>query len=167
MRFGKAKPTLGIFLLFLKPVDRPATQRPRTARAVPALKLPLTALLLQMLFMTDEQLTQMRTLASAHTTDSSWNSCSTKAITATIGHFGHPVNCAVASPDGQFLAVVGDVPRVWIVTAQQGFETVPGNSKTLHFKAKAPMRSRGEHPWQSVNPGRLDCFVNRATFVAE
>lgn len=113
--------------------------------------------LLQILFMTDDQMTQARSLAASQTTEtSSWTGSSTQAMTATIGHFGHPINCAVSSPDGKYVAAVGDAPRAWIVSAKHGYEWIVGKSRTFAFGAKRPMRSRSDtHLRQDVSPGKL------------
>lgn len=108
--------------------------------------------LLQILYMTNDQLSQAHTLAATHTTDNSWNSCSMQGMTAVIGHFGQPVNCAVASPDGKHVAVVGDTPRACVVSAKHGYEWMPGKSRTFAFGAKMPMRSSLDA--HTVNPGR-------------
>ena len=110
---------------------------------------------MQILYMTNDQLSQAHTLAATHTTDNSWNSCSSQAMTAVIGHFGQPVNCAVASPDGKHVAVVGDTPRACVVSAKHGYEWLPGKSRTFGFGAKMPMRSRSDaNSWGRVTPGR-------------
>lgn len=104
--------------------------------------------------MTNGQLLQARAFAAAHTTDSSWDSCSTSAMTATIGHFGFPVNCAVPSPNGQHVAVVGDAPRAWVVSAKHGYEWLSSKSRTFNFAAKMAMKNRTDmRRWETVSEG--------------
>ncbi len=86
----------------------------------------------QVLFMSDQQLIDMHHTATTNPHhDVSWDSFSSPATTAVLSHFPEACNCAVASPDGQWVAVVGDASCLQLLHASQGYTYDTGNLKPL------------------------------------
>lgn len=46
---------------------------------------------------------------------------STHVAAVSIGPWPYGINCAVASPDGKLLAVVGDSQHLWLLHEEQGY----------------------------------------------
>ncbi len=86
----------------------------------------------QVLFMSDQQLMDMHHTATTNPhQDVSWDSFSSPATTAVLSHFPEACNCAVASPDGQWVAVVGDATCLQLLHASQGYTYDTGILKHL------------------------------------
>ena len=97
--------------------------------------------------MTDQQLLGMHHMACTNPDqEAAWDSFSSLGHTAVMSSFPGPCNCAVASPDGQWVAVVGDAACLLLLHASQGYEFKTGQNKKqksakLHFGAKNPRRT--------------------------
>jgi len=79
--------------------------------------------------------------------------------TDVIGPLDCPVNCAVPSPDGRFIAAVGDSRRVSLLeqAPQEGGVYAVEGSKSLTFSAAAPKTFMG---MDVVDPGCQYCAWN-------
>lgn len=67
-----------------------------------------------------------------------WAVYSTPAQTLVIGnHLRAPCNCATASPDGQWIAAVGDQPVLHLLHTSEGYGVA------LHPKAGGPKQGQG------------------------
>ena len=91
----------------------------------------IVAVSVQVLFMSDQQLMDMHHTATTNPhRDVSWDSFSTPATTAVLSHFPEACNCAVASPDGQWVAVVGDASCLQLLHTSQGYAYDTGKTNT-------------------------------------
>lgn len=102
--------------------------------------------------MSDQQLLAMQQRASNDPAPpGAWGPYSTPAQTLVIGnHLRAPCNCATASPDGQWIAAVGDAPLLHLLHISEGYgmgvdPKKPGVKKqggskgaVLKFSAKQP-----------------------------
>ncbi|KAL0047594.1 hypothetical protein WJX82_007383 [Trebouxia sp. C0006] len=125
------------------------------------------------LFMSDQQLIDMHHTATTNPHhDVSWDSFSSPATTAVLSHFPEACNCAVASPDGQWVAVVGDASCLQLLHASQGYTYDTGKPKKqksamLSFGAKRPRNTTRSRPRSSVSPGsQYCCWNNDSSLVA-
>ncbi|DBA91082.1 TPA: hypothetical protein ACH3X1_016047 [Trebouxia sp. C0004] len=125
------------------------------------------------LFMSDQQLMDMHHTATTNPhQDVSWGSLSSPATTAVLSHFPEACNCAVASPNGQWVAVVGDASCLQLLHASQGYTYDTGKPKKqksamLSFGAKRPRRTTRSRPRSSVSPGsQYCCWNNDSSLVA-
>ncbi|KAA6424201.1 MAG: hypothetical protein FRX49_06160 [Trebouxia sp. A1-2] len=125
------------------------------------------------LFMSDQQLMDMHHTATTNPhQDVSWDSFSTPATTAVLSHFPEACNCAVASPDGQWVAVVGDASCLQLLHTSQGYAYDTGKPKKqksamLSFGAKRPRHTTRSRPRSSVSPGsQYCCWNNDSSLVA-
>jgi len=109
--------------------------------------------------MTDQQLMDMHHTATTNPNqETSWDAFSTQGVTAVLSSFPAPCNCAVPSPDGQWVAIVGDAGCLQLLHASQGYEYDTGKprkqkSAVLNFGAKRPHRCTRSRPRSSVSPG--------------
>ena len=121
---------------------------------------------LQVLFMSDRQLLDMRQRAEfGRVPPDEWGAYSTPAQTIVIGsHLGAPCNCATASPDGQWIAAVGDQPVLHILHICEGYGMAlgpkarakkQGHSKgaVLKFGAKQPTEPSPNNSFQDTARG--------------
>ena len=109
---------------------------------------------LQVLFMSDQQLSDMHHRATVDPAPpGEWGPSSSPANTVVISnHMGAPCNCATASPDGNWIAVVGDAPSLLLLHISEGYcenkpksgafrKPGPGRGSVLKFGAKQPRRT--------------------------
>ena len=113
----------------------------------------------QVLFMSDQQLLDMHHKATVDPAPpGEWGPFSSPAHTVVISnHMGAPCNCATASPDGNWIAVVGDMPSLLLLHISEGYaenKTKPGATRkpgagkgsVLNFGAKQPRRTSRSTP---------------------
>ena len=113
----------------------------------------------QVLFMSDQQLSDMHHKAAVDPAPpGEWGSFSSPAHTVVLrNHMGAPCNCAMASPDGNWIAVVGDTPSLLLLHISEAYDhsklppgvtRKPGASKgsVLKFGAKQPRRTSRSNP---------------------
>ena len=109
--------------------------------------------------MSDSQLLDMHQAAMTHPDqDTDWGSFSSRATTAVLSDFPAACNCAVPSPDGQWIAVVGDAGCLHLLHASHGYlydTSKPKKQKSamLNFGAKRPRRTSQSRPRSNVSPG--------------
>lgn len=106
--------------------------------------------------MSDQQLLDMHHMAMTNPNPSAaWDSLSTSARTSVIGPLGAPCNCATPSPDGKWVAVVGDAPMLHLLHISEGYSTQkpqegPARGKrksaVLTFGAKKPQMTSRSRP---------------------
>ena len=124
----------------------------------------------QVLFMSDQQLSAMHHRAMTNPAPAgAWGEYSSPARTSVlVNHLGLPCNCAAASPDGQWVAAVGDTPTLLLLHISEGYNEKKHKSglkkqgtrkgSVLKFGAKQPKRtsrsnprradtSAGQQPW--------------------
>ena len=103
--------------------------------------------------MSDQQLVDMHQRAVVDPAPpDAWGAYSTPAQTLVIdSHLGAPCNCATASPDGQWIAAVGDQPWLSLLHVSEGYgmecdsktglgKSGAGKGVILKFNAKQPYR---------------------------
>ena len=113
----------------------------------------------QVLFMSDQQLSDMHHKAAVDPAQpGEWGPFSAPANTVVLrNHMVAPCNCATASPDGNWIAVVGDTPSLLLLHISEGYAEYkpqsgatrkPGSGKgsVLKFGAKQPRRTSRSNP---------------------
>ena len=113
----------------------------------------------QVLFMSDQQLSDMHHKATVDPAPpGEWGPFSSPANTVVISnHLGAPCNCATASPDGKWIAAVGDTPSLLLLHISEGYgESKPksgatrklgaGKGSVLKFCANQPRRTSRSNP---------------------
>lgn len=133
----------------------------------------INAVMAQVIFMSDSQLLDMHQAAMTHPDqDTDWGSFSSRATTAVLSDFPAACNCAVPSPDGQWIAVVGDAGCLQLLHASQGYvydTSKPKKQKSamLNFGAKRPRRTSQSRPRSNVSPGVYSsvCVISASEYL--